>query len=1039
MTESFTRDPLTGAFTRPVFEEMVRVEIEKFKRYGVKFSLVLVDLDHFKEVNDVFGHKMGDILLVKVVKKLKELLRESDVIGRWGGDEFILLLPYADEKSAMRVAKRIIENLKIKVDNIVVGASCAFVTPADAGKVSYEKMFVILDELLYRAKRQGRGRIGNMLDIKDRIIIPSYKFVAREEEYNLLRKYAKENKDPFVIISGETGIGKSRLVAEFLKSEKLSYIKTTSFGPVSDIPLFAIKNLLMNLFRKDREFFISEVGKFSEDEKDIVGIFIPSLYRKPISQYGYQKFFLVRLADIIKSLLSRYKIDMLWIDDLQWLSLESLEVIKHLVIGSEIRIIATLRKEERKSIDLYLSQSKIPVREIEVSGLNRESAEDLLLGILGEDIDDVLVDYVYRYSGGVPFYIEEIVSFLAFKGFLQEQDNKIYLDKVPDTVPASLEDIIAYKLRNFDQKDLKVLWFVAIYHKPIEREVIVDVLNVREDQVESAIQKAIQAGIFMQSGKKVYFLGEVVRRAIIKKIPRGTYKTYHRLAAELKEKEYEIRGIEPFELYNHFKEAGNRERMTIWAIRSGKEAQSRFSPERAFQYYKEAFLNAEDENIKREALLGMVRSGRVSGKIRDTIEIIEEYGKDFLENYMYHFYLGSLYVLSGKVDEALMLLKTALENAQDDEFRTECMFEIAWVYRKQGRLNDCIKELERILEMNLSLRMHTVVLALYGGVLLERGDIQKAEEILKKVIEEGEKTHSEYRITSAYINYALARASVMDYEESEKYYKKAIEISERNGEKGKLLIALNNIGTLYLSTGKLEEAEKYYIRALDIAKETGNHSLEVIILNNLGSAARERGLYQDAFKFYMETLNKARKYDYPEWVSHSISNILMTYANYDESLKVSSSLVNSLEQIVEHLDVPNEKAYAFLSLLDYYRKEKEFAKAKEYVGKYKKLPGFIKEQYQLNFYVSMARFYDALGNKRMSNYYIKRIELMIDKIDYKFTKAELYKNIGDWYFEHKSFKKAKIMYRKANKLSRWLSKDARESLKKRMEELNESS
>ncbi|GEM_PF-6111269 len=1038
MTESLIRDPLTRVFTRTVFEEMVRVEIEKFKRYGAKFSLLLLDLDHFKEVNDTFGHKMGDRVLVEVVEKLKKLLRESDVIGRWGGDEFIVLLPYTDEKSAMRVAKRVTEKLKVKVQDLVVGTSCAFVTPKYGEEISYERMFAILDELLYRAKRQGRGRVGNMLDIRDRIVIPSYKFVSREKEYGLLRSYVEKEKIPFVIVSGETGIGKSRLVSEFLKREKLRYIETRSFGPVSGIPLFSIKNLMVSLYRRDRELFNKVVDRFDDEAKDIIGIFIPSLYRKPVGQDGYQTFFLVRLAEILTNLLKAYDVEILWLDDLQWLSLESFRVLENLIRGGEVRVIATLRKEEREFVDSYLKSNRVFFREIEVSGLDIESIRDLLLGILGEEADESLIEYVYRYSGGVPFYVEEIVSFLAQKGFLREQETKVSLDRIPDAVPASLGDIISYKLRNFEKKELSVLWFIAVYHNPVEKKVLEKLLDRNYQEIERILHKAIQAGIITEENERVYFSGEAIRRVIVKDIPRGTFRVYHRLAGEYKEKEFEKKAIEPFEIYDHFKEAGEKEKMAKWALRSGLEAQNRFAPELAFNYYKEAFFNVDDMELKKEALLGMIRSGRVAGRVKDTIEIIEKYGEGLLDRYLYNFYLGSMYVLAGRADEALVLLKDALKMAPSSEFKAECMFEIAWVYRKQGRLRDCIKQLEEILKMDVPYRIYTVVLALYGGVLLEKGDIQRAEEILKKVIEEGEKTHTEYRITSAYINYALLKAATMNYKEAERYYKRAIEITEKNGERGKLLTALNNLGTLYLSTGKLEEAEKYYMRGLDIARETGNHSLEVIILNNLGSSARERKLYKEAYEFYMKTLKKAREYEYPEWISHSISNILMTYANYDDTLHVDNTLVQELESVLNSLDVPNEKAYAFLALIDYYRKVGDIEKAKEYIGKFKRLPAFIKEQYLLNFYISMARFYDAIGNVKMSDYYIKKIESFADNIDDMPTKADLYKNIADWYYEHGRMRKAKAMYKKTERFSRWLSKDAHESMKKAMEEINES-
>ncbi len=1036
MTLEKLHDPLTGVYTRAFFEETVRKEIERFKRYGAKFSLLLLDLDHFKEVNDTLGHQMGDKVLIEIVEKLKNLLRESDIIGRWGGDEFIVLLPYTDEKSAMRVANRITEGLKLKVQDVRVGASCAFVTPKYGEKIHYKKMFQTLDELLYRAKRQGRGRVGNMLDIKQRIVIPSYAFVSRDTEYAALKKAIIDEKKRFIVVSGETGIGKSRLVSEFLKREKLKYAETRSFGPVQGIPLFSVKNLLVSLYRKNRERFRSIINTFNENERDIVGIFIPSLSHKHISEDGYQSFFLSTLAEILEKILLSFDIPILWIDDLQWLSKESLEVIKHLLKG-KIRIIGTLRMEERKKVDLYINENRIKMYDVRLDRLNSESTRDLLFGIIGEEVDEKTTDFVWRFSGGIPLYIEEIINYLAQKGYLKEQDGKISLIKTPDSVPSTLEDIISYKLRNFSEDEKYVLWFISIYHNPIGKRELYRILEKEKSVVDSSISKGIQIGILDHKNGKYFFSGEVIRRIIESDIPRGTYIRFHRIAGNLKEKAYERIGVEPFEIYDHFKEARNKDRAAYWALLSGKEALNRFSPERAFTYFKEAFMSFNNEKDRKEALIGMIKSGRTAGKITDTIEIIETHGEKYLEKYLYEFYLGSMYVFSGRADQALKLLKDAMEESEDTDFKAECMFEIAWVYRKQGRLNASIEELEKILRLDISKRRRSMVLSLYGGVLIERGDLRRAGEILQEVIEEAEKTHTEYRISSAYINYALLKASITEYGVAEKYYKKAIEISEKNGEKGKLLSALNNLGTLYLTTGNLEKAEYYYMQALDLARETGNHSLEVIILNNLGSSAREREFYTRAFKFYKMTYEKAHEYGYPDWVSHSISNILITYSNFAGNSPVSPEFAKELEKVIDEFDVPTERAYAYLALVDYYRKEGNFQRSEEYIERFKKLPATIREQYEINLFISLARFYDAKGNIRMSDYYINKILKLADNSTDMHTRAELYRNAAEWYYEHKRLRKAKKLFKQTYKMMDWLTKESQARLKKKLEELNE--
>ncbi len=1040
MTESLTRDPLTGVLTRRVFEEMVKAEIEKFKRYGAKFSLLLLDLDHFKEVNDSLGHRTGDKILVEMVEKLKSLLRESDVIGRWGGDEFIVLLPYTDEKSAMRVAKRLTENLKIKVGDITVGVSCAFITPKNGEDSSYEKMFSVLDELLYKAKKQGRGRVGNLLDIKDKIVIPSYTFVSREKEYQILKRAFLKEKKKFIVVSGEIGIGKSRLVEEFLKKERPLFVKTHPFGPVNRIPLFAIKNIFMAFFRDNRELFSKVYNTLSEKEKEIVGIFVPTpATQRSLSEEGYEAFFLSKIADVLSEFLEKTGIFTLWIDDLQWLSMESFEIIKNLLRkDNKIQVIGTLRTEERDFFDDYIRENRISVFEIHLGRLDKKDTAELIKGIIGEDISADVASFIWEYSGGIPFYVEEIINFLAQKGYLKEQDGVVHLEKVPHLVPSTLEDIISYKTRSFTEREKQVLWFLAVYRNPVEIERLSRLLSFSKNEALKIINRAIEMGILDKQQNKVFFPGEVIRRIIIKEIPRGKYMMFNRIAGEIKEKEYEKGGIEPFELYKHFKEAHDTRKQAYWAYLSGEESLRRFAPEKAFFYFKEAFFSFEDTEDKKKALLGVIKSGRAAGNTGETLKFVEEYGKEYLDTHLYYFYLGSMYVFTGKLEKALRFLDYAMQHSKDPEFVAECKYEKAWAFRKSGRLNDCIEDLEGALKLNISPRLRATILSLYGGVLLERGNVEKAKEILRKVIEEAEKSNTEYRIPGAYINYALLMASTGWYEEAEKYYKKAIEISEKIGHKDKLPGALNNLGSLYLTLGKLKEAEKCYMRALDLASETGNHSLEVIILNNLGSAARERGIYDEAIKFYTITYQKAKQYGYPEWVSHAISNILMTYANLAPTIEINESMVEELENMIEHIDVPSEKAYAFLALVDYYRERGKFEKAKKYIQLFKKLPPAIKEQYELNFFISMARLYDALNNKKMSDYYMERVRKAADQSDNMTIKAELYFSILEWYHKRNRKRKAKNMLKEVLKLKNWLSRETIGKLYNILEELNES-
>lgn len=162
--EQSIKDPLLGIYNRGFMLETLKKESEKAKRIKKPFSIVLMDLDHFKEVNDTYGHLAGDLVLKEFVSMVQLNIREMDIFGRWGGEEFLLILPGTEKNSATIVAERIRERLEdhefyiTDRDKVKVTASfgvAEFLTDA----FSYEFLLKIADERLYLAKALGRNRV----------------------------------------------------------------------------------------------------------------------------------------------------------------------------------------------------------------------------------------------------------------------------------------------------------------------------------------------------------------------------------------------------------------------------------------------------------------------------------------------------------------------------------------------------------------------------------------------------------------------------------------------------------------------------------------------------------------------------------------------------------------------------------------------------------------------------------------------------------------------------------------------------------------
>jgi diguanylate cyclase (GGDEF)-like protein len=156
-------DTLTGVASRRAFTEAAESEVQRALRYGTPLSLLLVDLDHFKAVNDRYGHHTGDAVLASFARTLTEAVREVDIVGRWGGEEFVVLLPGIGSAEAMQVAERMRSatadsRLYVQGRQILYTASFG-VAEFNQSELSFYGFLARADLALYCAKDRGRNRV----------------------------------------------------------------------------------------------------------------------------------------------------------------------------------------------------------------------------------------------------------------------------------------------------------------------------------------------------------------------------------------------------------------------------------------------------------------------------------------------------------------------------------------------------------------------------------------------------------------------------------------------------------------------------------------------------------------------------------------------------------------------------------------------------------------------------------------------------------------------------------------------------------------
>jgi diguanylate cyclase (GGDEF)-like protein len=162
-------DGLTGVYNRNKFNELFDLELKKVKQHHHKTSLVIVDIDHFKKINDIHGHLVGDEVLILIAQTMKKSIRDTDIFARWGGEEFAILLPYTDisiAKNRVEELRSLIQNTPHKsVGNVTASFGVTELTDEDCIKSAFKRC----DEALYLAKENGRNRVETLPKVQQKV------------------------------------------------------------------------------------------------------------------------------------------------------------------------------------------------------------------------------------------------------------------------------------------------------------------------------------------------------------------------------------------------------------------------------------------------------------------------------------------------------------------------------------------------------------------------------------------------------------------------------------------------------------------------------------------------------------------------------------------------------------------------------------------------------------------------------------------------------------------------------------------------------
>jgi diguanylate cyclase (GGDEF)-like protein len=874
-------DELTGCYNRRFLHYWIETEIKRANRFATKFACILIDIDDFRNINNNFGHLEGDKVLVEFCRTILRDIREVDNLTRYGGDEFIILMPNTDERGAVELAQRIMDNLNsADIAGHKVTCCVGFSIFPDNGQTS-ESLIYHADQLLYQAKNQGKNRIGWQEERVRKLKIPTMTTIGRDDEISWCKRALREYNTVF--IAGEAGIGKTRLVIEIKdRFESSLLLRGNAYAALSSVPYHPYKNMLhelttnnfslvQHLFKEIPETFQSEIVKLLPAQ-----VFLKYAQRESLDKYRlYSAFsdFMNRMADFYSP-----NMVLMLIDDVHWLDRPSCELLDFLIrsVKQNVKIFGTYRVEEIKNSQIteFLSiwAREKHCTQLQVPPLNDVQSRQMLTEIIGA-APTAASKYIFRQSGGNPFYIEEIIRELEHEKKLFWNGKEWGFAKNLDVaIPISIAETIKRKIAFLDPEIRRYLEIAAVYGQEFVAEIIAAATRRNVGQILHAFDELQRLGFIKERTPYTFFFTEdIVRQIVYQNISRQHLLEYHN-AVGIAIEGYFHNNLDHFyeQLALHFIEANDANKGLFYSKKAALKAKDNYAQSTAIKFFENALKYEDniDEIFKMKFSLAEVYM--LAGQYDKAFQQLNVCLKLNPHAHKVYEQLGSLCESTGDYKMSFKYYQKGLKMTQGTDavftFRTE----IAWLYTRLGKYlragKECLDLLKK--KQQMSKQVLGDVYVILGVVQCRIGKFKQAETWLKKALKIRVTIGDKTRIGACYLDLGLNYYQKFNFKMSEKFYNKALHMFEEIGHQQNILYTLNNLGALYANYD-LSKAEKFYLEALKKAKLIGAKRTIVYLHNNLGSIEFNRLMIDQALKNYRQALKYSRIMNFHEGIVFS--------------------------------------------------------------------------------------------------------------------------------------------------------------------------
>ena len=879
-------DDLTGALVRRAFTNVITAVLAERRRTGAPVTLLVVDVDQFKLVNDTYGHLAGDDALRLVVGVIREQLKPGQYVGRYAGDEFVVLLPGLDADGGRAIAEDIRRKtaemaipLRDQPDRTMsVTLSIGVATAPEHGE-SFETMFTAADRALFEAKREGRDKVvlaGTEGESAPQLVLN--RFVGRAAELRSLvtaLDVSVHGTPQARLVIGEAGVGKSTLVRQLLPEVRLrgaAMVTGRAMESESRPPFGPWAEALAGI----HDLGIAPTRTWSLLSRLVTPLRVTtptSALPTALDPFqGHQ--LLEELVTYLRGASEARPLtivleDMHWADTASW---DALEYVLAQLTTERICIALTIRSEEAAYGPVRERRQRISrderSRELHVERLTAAEVREWLQGALHRsELGDDLLDFVLRHTEGNPFLVMQLLRTMHEEGVFSYVGTA-WTWTLPDkaSLPEGMTDLVGRRLSRLPADAAKILVTAAAIGRTFSVPLLAEAAKVSVDEVLDAIDEGLKTSVLEpareQDDDTYQFAHALLIDAVLKSVSPARRRLKHEQVADVLAK----RSPDAVDqIAMHYARSGNAAKAYAWCCRAAERAMALYALDEAADFLRHALQHASTDDERVAVREELARAAEQSGRWADVQAACDAILESpSLRNKPAHQLRVQLRRLQARVrlgqgareteDECRELLATAERvGSCADIVQTRSL--LVQTLGRTGELDEAI----RIAEESLRIADESGDEALAGeamhrlAITLLATRPADAMALLLRLVERAQARGDRVMEARAYLTLGVARMRTRDDEGGAVAFRAAQTIASESQSLDVKANASMNLGVIEMRGGDFDAARGNLDTALRLYTTLRNNANRLAALYNLANLERERGDAGEAARLYRET------------------------------------------------------------------------------------------------------------------------------------------------------------------------------------------